>query len=1562
MVAGAEAENVSIGVGAGSNGTLNVDGGAATLETVSFITVGNTGTGTMNVLNGGIVTTNFTSVIGFNGGSVGFVTVNGAGSAWSALTLDIGNGGAGTLNILNGGVVTTTSDAQLSLTLAGTGLATVDGAGSVWNITDDLFAGFNGTAAVNITNGGVVNNDAASLAFNQGAAGSVTVDGAGSQWTNTGDLTVGVAGSGTMGITAGGVVTSAAGLIANDATSSSTVEVNGNGSLWTTNGALRVGVSGTGSLFISAGGDVFTVGASGSIGTNAGSRGLVQVDGLGSLWDITFDLAVGDDGNGTLQIFSTGLVDLNGVLNIASDTGSTGLVIVGGGGSLLQVGNSIVVGNSGTAVMQIESGGDATSSNGLLGNNADSSGRVLVTGAGSLWDITNALTVGDDGVGQLDIKSGGEVDAGTVGSIGDEVSGVGSVTVQGAGSLLDVTGNLLAGNLGSGQMNILAGGLVQTGGQGVIGSGVSGTGSVLAAGAGSSWNIIDDLTVADAGIGSLSITTGAVVQTLDEVFVGQSATGTGRVFVNGTGSLLAATSDLFVGDDGTGELEITAGGRVTNFVGVVGRSVSSSGTATIRGSGSEWSNLDSLGIGIDGSGALNIEAGGLVTSAESAVGFLADGRGDVLVDGAGSLWAAGNTLTLGDFGEGSLFITGGGRVTNVDGFLGDEITGFGTAFVQGAGSTWTNSGALTIGGAGQALVSVINGGVLSATGITLAQLAGSEGVLFVGPNGAAGIIDTPIITGGLGSAFVVFDHTSPAYQFDPLLAGNLRVGHTDVGTTIFPHANTYTGGTFIAAGRLITQDVAALGTGLVQLDGGALAPSGTLGVDSLIWTSGNVALAPAAGDNLVVANAFTNGGDGGEFELNPAGITQTTYTLVTFGTTNFDVSDFSAFFSLPNVSFDVEFILNADTVQITILGATATGAILQNSAPVLIPTFADFFVNGVVTTGTPTESNTIKSLTFANASSLEVFNTLTVTSGRFNVPSGSALINGGTVVTPGDFLKLGAGNLVAGSTFQVNGEAVIQEGGLFVNGTFNATQGVTVDEGGLLGGFGVINGDVLNDGIVAPGTSPGTLTINGNFTQSTSGTLEIEPGDLLSVSGNAALGGALDFAADGLRYGQQFGFLEAGSISGEFDEILVTNPSRNRGRFLVEGGTGILLIAPTSYTLVAKTDNQRNVAKALDSFIPQQGNDQETVSIALDLQSEGQYPAAFDQIAPTFYESLADITIEQANAQNQNLAQRASALRLGARGFQSIGIEAPLKNDRDGKSVMDAKDGKDILSPAEDNKWGVWVQGNGNFARATTASQVPNYNFESGGFLAGADYRWSENFVTGLYAGYQGTYAKYDNGGRTTINSVQFGGYASYDNGGFYTDAIVGGGYSAYAVKRPIAFSTVDRTATSRPDGGQLTTYLGMGYDWEVGNFTIGPILSGQYTYAGITPFEENGAGALNLNVGQQNANSLRTSLGGRIAYTWKLTDSITLIPEGRMFWQHEFLENPRNIGATLDGGNGQSFGYTTSTPDRDAIFAGAGIIGQFGPNWNAYFYYNADFGRQDFVSHAISTGLNFKF
>ena len=80
------------------------------------------------------------------------------------------------------------------------------------------------------------------------------------------------------------------------------------------------------------------------------------------------------------------------------------------------------------------------------------------------------------------------------------------------------------------------------------------------------------------------------------------------------------------------------------------------------------------------------------------------------------------------------------------------------------------------------------------------------------------------------------------------------------------------------------------------------------------------------------------------------------------------------------------------------------------------------------------------------------------------------------------------------------------------------------------------------------------------------------------------------------------------------------------------------------------------------------------------------------------------------------------------------------------------------------------------------------------------------------------------------------------------------------------------------------------------------------------------------------------------------------------MFWQHEFLNNPRNINASLDGGNGAAFDFETSDPYRDSVFAGAGVTAQFGERWNASLFYNVNFGSQTYQSNMVSAGLNFSF
>jgi uncharacterized protein with beta-barrel porin domain len=61
--------------------------------------------------------------------------------------------------------------------------------------------------------------------------------------------------------------------------------------------------------------------------------------------------------------------------------------------------------------------------------------------------------------------------------------------------------------------------------------------------------------------------------------------------------------------------------------------------------------------------------------------------------------------------------------------------------------------------------------------------------------------------------------------------------------------------------------------------------------------------------------------------------------------------------------------------------------------------------------------------------------------------------------------------------------------------------------------------------------------------------------------------------------------------------------------------------------------------------------------------------------------------------------------------------------------------------------------------------------------------------------------------------------------------------------------------------GGSVGFFLKVGYDVKVGGFRFGPVVSGQYTYLGVTPFTESGADSLNLRVRQQNLNSLQLNV-----------------------------------------------------------------------------------------------------
>jgi hypothetical protein len=115
---------------------------------------------------------------------------------------------------------------------------------------------------------------------------------------------------------------------------------------------------------------------------------------------------------------------------------------------------------------------------------------------------------------------------------------------------------------------------------------------------------------------------------------------------------------------------------------------------------------------------------------------------------------------------------------------------------------------------------------------------------------------------------------------------------------------------------------------------------------------------------------------------------------------------------------------------------------------------------------------------------------------------------------------------------------------LSVQAPLSVSSPLSIFSAGTLKGTSTIIGNVFNSGFVLPGLSPGTLTINGNYTQTAAGVLQMEIGgaaagqfDRLVVTGAGNLGGTLDIRLmNGFvpQPSNSFPILQYGSHTGSF--------------------------------------------------------------------------------------------------------------------------------------------------------------------------------------------------------------------------------------------------------------------------------------------------------------------------------------------------------------------------------------------------------------------------------------------
>lgn len=549
VLAGASVSGTDATVGQAAAGTATISGTGSLWATSGSLVVAFDADGTILVEQGGRLASTGATLGAAGSSALGSVTVSGQDSAWvNEGSLSVGGFGGGQVTVADGGVVTT-GDTVVAGLLAPSGAVLVSGAGSAFRVEGTLGIGTNGT--VSVLGGAVMTSGQAHIGVGVSAGtGNVTVAGHGALWSASGAITVGALGAGSLVVADGAVVTSTGAVIGN-ARSTGQAAVQGVGARWTIDGDLTVGTGGgSGTLAITDGAVVSNVNA--TVGDEF-SAGLAEVGGAGARWDSAGTVRV--ETGGVVSVYDGGAATSSDLL-VGFDLAIPAQVHITGNGSNWSASDAVAVGYGGYGSLDIANGGALRSGDGVIGAFFGTIGVVDVSGAGSSWTADGVLYVGAGGDGALGVVDGASVTA-NFAVVGYEAQSDGDVEI-GDGASLVVANEFYVGFGGRGEVDVGAGGTLVTG-VSAVGAGPGARGFVSVSGAGASWTVTGELSIAsEGGQGTLIIEGGGQVRA---TFV-DALGGISDIAVTGTGSRLDAGSALLLGGATPSRLLLSQGGTL----------------------------------------------------------------------------------------------------------------------------------------------------------------------------------------------------------------------------------------------------------------------------------------------------------------------------------------------------------------------------------------------------------------------------------------------------------------------------------------------------------------------------------------------------------------------------------------------------------------------------------------------------------------------------------------------------------------------------------------------------------------------------------------------------------------------------------------------------------------------------------------------------------------------------------------------------------------------------------------------------------------------------------------
>ena len=1089
--------------------------------------------------------------------------------------------------------------------------------------------------------------------------------------------------------------------------------------------------------------------------------------------------------------------------------------------------------------------------------------------------------------------------------------------------------------------------------------------------------VLDGTTTATVDVVDNRVVTASTV-TLGRVVVGQAVNGTSTLSTTGDDAHFTRVTVGSTGPDANGISATGGNNEVFNGANVTDtRTVG--GTFTTAGSVMGTLTLTATGEGLAGESPTNVSLSYsadpvnkrvITVGAVTALGEVHTGSTVNITTNPFTTTGTHDTTT-------DVMVAAGSGVADANGLA---LSGTATTFNGGvssdtrtlSGTIVNANGGVTTGTFNLAVMSLENGGAgLAGEGAypTLgvsysAMVYSGQGVYNAPGSGSWGTIQNPTdwtANGGAPGLDPNFTDTDTATFGNSIgdTMATVTLDGDDPSLTAITFDNT-DGGTYTIE--------PGMGGGMITLNNGAGTATitnadGNNTITTPIVLDSNTSFSSGSGDTLTLDGAISDAGGPKSVTVNGPG-------TVDLGGAN----TYSGGTTLDSGTLDISGMgtLGATTGTLTVAGGTLDlGGTTQTVGTVTLTggssTIQDGTLDGSSYTDTAPSGTQTITATLGGTGGLTMSGGGTLALDGANTYSGGTTINSGTVAV-GNPTGLGTGNVtVTGGTLEAgNGNHIID-----IGGNYTMTGGTLI--------------------LTVAGTMPG---VAGGY-------------DILHLNGGTAtLGGALQInVAPGYipNGGTTFVFVQGGTTTGSFSSTTSNLGSES----LTQTGPTSFTIAQLPFaTLQGEnyTSNQMSVATDLDVAIrdgASNPNFQILITALNGLTATGTAPDAladaFDQLGMLKFPEFVRTTIFN-NASFST--QMFDSLQEGQRSWEGDFLHHRDAIDSSELTVLDPSmdpalaqvgsrmlayspaplahgllsdsddivmGGVDMTTPAvnatdKGRSFNIFVMGNVVLAQSFSQADLAHADTTTGGVELGVDYLITPHFKVGVMFGFGHTDGTLDNlGSKATLDSYAPGIFASYADKGWYANALASYGFNNYTEDRHVSFGTLSGVAHGAPTGSQVVGNLDGGYDFHSGHWTYGPTAGVQYTHFDVDNFSEGGSDPIDLQVGRENSNSLRSRVGAHVSYVFH-TNKITLTPHLDVSWQHEFLDQSQSITSQFTSIGAGGFQNQTPNASRDSALIDAGLSAELNSHISLYLDYIAQAGQSNYFGQSVQAGIKIGF